>query len=314
MKKALVIISDNNKGKFISKGFSSAFKKLSFFVYEKKIYDLDINEINKIAPDVIFIFWADAGTKINLETICSLVISNSVFIHCAEYTDEIPDSFKNKKNHYIFSNEDNNKKNRYIFSASPIDYKSEFRGYKYNITFSGNPAYTNREIILAELIKNFGEIAIFCRSFDFYKSVEEISEKKLLNDFEIELYRKSYKGYFNSTKELAEIYISSIINIDIKSKRDKEINYRLFEITSSGGFIIAPYSKTLVKQYDDGKDIETYKDIYELVDKINFYLKNTEIASMIALNGKKNTVSNFSYYDILKTMLKVIYGKDFSSR
>ena len=39
MDKVLVILSDNNKGKFISKGFSSSFKELSYFVYEKKIYD-----------------------------------------------------------------------------------------------------------------------------------------------------------------------------------------------------------------------------------------------------------------------------------
>ena len=57
MDKVLVILSDNNKGKFISKGFASAFKDLSYFVYEKKIYDLNVEEIKKISPKIIFIFW-----------------------------------------------------------------------------------------------------------------------------------------------------------------------------------------------------------------------------------------------------------------
>ena len=45
MDKALIIISDNNKGKYISKGFANSFRELSYFVIEKKIYDLNIEKI-----------------------------------------------------------------------------------------------------------------------------------------------------------------------------------------------------------------------------------------------------------------------------
>ena len=123
----------------------------------------------------------------------------------------------------------------------------------------------------------------------------------------------SYRGYVSNQKELADIYASSKVNIDIQSPKPKDINYRLLEITASGGFIEAPYSKTLIKQYDNGRDIETYKNITELIDKTAFYLKNTGLAQIIAENGRNNTVSNFSYYDRLKTMLKAAYGRDFNS-
>ena len=43
MDKALVIIPDNNKGKYIAKGYISAFKDLGYFVIEKKIYDLELS-------------------------------------------------------------------------------------------------------------------------------------------------------------------------------------------------------------------------------------------------------------------------------
>lgn len=314
MKKAITIISDNNKGKFISKGFSNAFKKLSFFVYDMKIYDFDVNAINKIAPDIIFIFWSDIREKSELQNSIEAISCDVDFIHCAEFLDDIPQNFQKMKGHYIFAGDNKNKKNKYIQPVSASDYKAYFNGYKYNITFAGNPSYKNREIILSQLIKNFGRINIFSRSFDFYKSLDEIAGQKLLNEYELELYNNSYKGCADSTKELADIYASSKINIDIANERFKDINYRLLEITASGGFVIAPFSIGAAKQYDKGKDIETYRDIYELTDKTEFYLKNTNLAQMIALNGKKNTVSNFSYYDKLKTMLKVIYGKNFSSR
>ena len=313
MKKVITIISDNNKGRFISKGFSSAFRKLSFFVYDMKIYDLNVDEINQIKPDIIFIFWSDIREKNELQNILGELSVPADFIHCSEFIEDIPKNFHKSKRHYIFSGNSKTKKNKYIQPVSASDYKAYFNGYKYNITFAGNPAYKNREFILSQLIKNFGSINIFSRSFDFYKSVEEISSQKLLNELELEIYNKSYRGCVESTKELADIYVSSKVNIDIENERLKDINYRLLEITASGGFVIAPYSEKAVKQYDDGKDIETYKNIYELTDKIEFYIKNIGLAQMIAQNGKKNTVSNFSYYDKLKIMLKVIYGKDFSS-
>ena len=48
MEKVLVILPDNNKGRYIAKGYSSAFRNMSYFVIEKKIYDLNVDEIKKI--------------------------------------------------------------------------------------------------------------------------------------------------------------------------------------------------------------------------------------------------------------------------
>lgn len=314
MEKALVIISDNNKGKFIAKGFSSAFKELSYFVIEKKIYDLNVDEIIKINPHLIFIFWTDMSQQDILNNFLENYSSDSTkIIHCSELKSEIPVQFTSKNNNYCFSGDSSTKKNCFITSINPKEYKTKFNGYKYNITFLGNPAFNNREKLLSLLIHNFGDISLFCRSFDFYKSVDEMYKNKYLDDNFLELYRKSYKGYVESTEEISEIYCSSKINLDIENQNKKNVNYRCLEITSSGGFLIAPYNKKIVKYFDDGKEIETYKSGSDLIDKINFYLRNLNIAQLIASKGKKNTVNNMSFYDRLKSMLKVIYGKNISN-
>ena len=315
MEKALIIIPDNNKGKFISKGYSAAFKELSYFVIEKKIYDLNSNEINKLSPDLIFIFWSGLTQTDNIKTLIdNYFIKETIFIHCAEYAKEIPDIYKGMSFHYAFTSDSKNKKNKVIPAISYKKYKTKFNGYKYNIVYTGNPAITHREEILSKVIYNFGTINIFCRSFDFYKSVDEIYNQKLLDEYYIELYKQSYKGYVETQKELAEIYSSAKINLNIQNSQYKSINYRTLEILASGGFAMSEYNKDIVKYFDDGKDIETFKSSDELTDKISFYLKNLNIAQMISLRGRKNVASNFSFYDRLKSMLKVIYGKDISSR
>ena len=315
MDKVLVILSDNNKGKFISKGFSSAFKELHYFVYEKKIYDLNINEIHKISPNIVFVLWTDmTQLDVLLEFLHSYENTNTIFIHCAELSSQISEEFLCKDNHFVFTSDSKNKKFKFLSSIQAKDYKTKFKGYNYNITFAGNPASKSREIILSKLVYNFGPINIFCRSYDFYKSVDDIQKNNLLDDYMLELYKSSYKGYVESQKELSKIYASSKINIDIENETPKDINYRFLEVLVSGGFLIAPYNKKIIKYFDDGKEFETYSNDYELVDKINFYLKNLNIAQLISSNGKKNAVSNHSFYDRLKSMLKVIYGKNISNR
>ena len=56
MKKVLIILPEDNKGKYITKGYVSAFKDIGFFVIEKKIYDLNLEEVYKI-NHFLFLVW-----------------------------------------------------------------------------------------------------------------------------------------------------------------------------------------------------------------------------------------------------------------
>ncbi len=314
MKKVLVIIPEDNKGKYIAKGFSSAFKDLGFFVIEKKIYDLFLDEVYKIKPDCIFYFWSNNSQNTAvLDFYKDLNIENIKLINFAEMSENIPKELRKKTLSYCFSQDEKVKKNKILLGINGKDYKSKFSGYKYSITFAGNPAYEYRERLLASIIYNFGELNIFCRSYDFYKSAEEMYKLNLLPDRYIDIYRSAYRGYVDSQKELAEIYSSSKINIDMLNTEKLSANYRCFEILASGGFMLAPKTAQTDYLFDYGKDFDFYTSQVELIDKIKFYLNNLNIAQLIALNGRKNVLSNHSFYDRLKSILRSVYGKDFSS-
>lgn len=314
MEKVLVILPDNNKGRYIAKGFSSAFKELSYFVIEKKIFDLNIQEIVQIKPSIVFIFWSNMDKNSQLlEFLRSLDLNNKILINVAELLSEIPLEYRKGTNIYSFSSDAEKKQFRVFPAVSSSDCKRRFKDYKYSITFAGNPSYENREKFLSQIIYHFGIINIFCRSYDFYKSVDDIYKNKLLNDKYIDIYRESYRGYVESQKDLSFIYSHSKINIDLPAKAKKNINYRCMEILASGGFLIAPYNNIIIRHFDDGKEIETYKTNNELIDKIAFYLKNSNLALLISAKGRKNVVSNHSYIDRLKLILKVADDKNISS-
>ena len=315
MKKSLIVIPNNNKYKFAAKGFAEAFKDFDFFVFEKKSADLNIDEINTLTPDIIMIFWEQKGE--HLEQFFNSCSLNSVFIHLSEYIDNIPKQYRSLKNHYIFAADAENQKELLLPAVSAADYKTnkeEFSSFKYNITFAGNPASDIREKTLSALIRTFGIINIFSRSYDFYKSAEEIRLKKLLNEDYTALYIKSYRGFVNNQSGLADIYSSSAVNLDMPAAGEKAINYRLLEITASSGFVIARCNDFISNTYDIGRELDVYYNIEDLIDKISFYLKHPRTAAVIAENGRKKTVKKFTYYDELEKMLELIYGKNFNSR
>ena len=315
MDKVLVIIPDSNKGKYITKGYSRAFKELSYFVIEKKVYDLNLSEIININPHIIFVFWNGIINKAELVQFLSEYKNNkTVKINLAELNSDIPDSVSCKTNSYNFSYNAEDLKYSILPSVYKADYKRKFTGYRYVITFAGNPAIETREKILSTIIYNFGIINIFCRSYDFYKSLDDIYKKEHLNNKYIDLYRESYRGYVETQEELSDIYSHSKINIDMPSNNDKPLNYRAMEITASGGFLILPYNKTVSSVFEIGKEAETYENKGELIDKIRFYTKHTDISQMIAINGKKNVSGNHAVYDRLKAILKEIYGENTGSR
>lgn len=311
MDKVLVILPDDNKGKYIAKGYSDAFRAMSYFVIEKKIYDLNLDEVNKMAPNIIFIFWHKMSSNEVLTDFMRMYDNDkSIIINAAELIEEIPLELQSGINIFNFSSDSRKKKYRILPAVMSEAYKRKISDYKYMITFSGNPAEKGRERLLSRIIYNFGSLNVFCRSFDFYKSVDEIYKNKFLDDKYIDLYRESYRGYVESQKELSYIYSHSKVNIDMPAMPEKNINYRCMEIMASGGFLIAPYNKTIIKYFEDGKEFETYKSDVELIDKIRFYIKNVNLALLIASKGRKNVVSNHSFYDRLKLILKVVNDKD----
>lgn len=84
------------------------------------------------------------------------------------------------------------------------------------------------------------------------------------------------------------IYKSKIIlNISRDSwfSIESGVTVRHHQILAHGGFLLTEYCEELDDVYTMGKDLETYKTIEELEDKIQFYLKHDDAREKIAKQG-----------------------------
>jgi len=177
-------------------------------------------------------------------------------------------------------------------------YKTYFSGYKHTISFVGNPSVEGNLKVLCELIKVFKtKINIFSTEKLFKKSIEIIKEKNFLNEEYLIIYSNCYRDLVEKEEYLSNIYNSSKINLNIDLKGTSLKNLQLFEILASGGFLITNEKKDLADFFKPSKHLETYKNTNDLIDKIDFYLKNLDIAQKIAQNGKFELIKNSSIYN-----------------
>lgn len=124
----------------------------------------------------------------------------------------------------------------------------------------------------------------------------------------------SLKNFFRGgrihQRKMKDIIKKSRININIHHNTPREgTNLRTFEITGSGGFLLAEYVKDLAKLFEIGKEIETFKNPREMTKKVQFFLSNPDLVQKIARAGYKKAKKIHSYEKRLPEMLKVVYSQ-----
>lgn len=190
-------------------------------------------------------------------------------------------------------------------AASPVKYATDFSSYKYDISFVGRPLTEKRQEILCKLINSFGaKLSIFCYEEHFKRSVKEIREQGLLDENEMMIYENCWKGFVKTEEDLARIYNSSRINLNITEQGRSSLNYRVFEVLASGGFLLTDEREELQDFFIPSKHLEVYKNFDDLSDKIDFYLKNLNIAQKIAQLGRFQCIENHNFSARARVILK----------
>ncbi len=103
--------------------------------------------------------------------------------------------------------------------------------------------------------------------------------------------------------EMIQIYSCSKINLGFSScgethktdKRILQIRLRDFEIPMSGGFYMVEYMPELEEFFKIEKEIVCYHSKEELVDKINYYLKNDSERERIRQAGYRRSISDHTW-------------------
>lgn len=105
---------------------------------------------------------------------------------------------------------------------------------------------------------------------------------------------------------LANIYGNSKIVFNHSANTIKSINMRLFEGMGCGALVFSDYVPGMEKLFVENTHYVSFKDQNELIDKIEYYLKHTEEAQVIATAAHEHLLNNHTYEHRAKEILELI--------
>ena len=96
-----------------------------------------------------------------------------------------------------------------------------------------------------------------------------------------------HRGYAGHRRELTRIYCGARINLDVGRLYQSDIaTLRVFEVLACEGFLLAEHGDDIGELFEVGRELETYRDLGELIDKVRHYLPRPDARRAIAARGR----------------------------
>jgi len=112
------------------------------------------------------------------------------------------------------------------------------------------------------------------------------------------------KDIFVICDDMVDVINSYKIHLNCNISND--INYRTFETTGCGTFLLTNYTPGLEKLFDIGKEIVVYNDLNDLDNKVRYYLENDEEREKIAKAGYERSKKDHTYFERTKNLIDII--------
>jgi len=94
----------------------------------------------------------------------------------------------------------------------------------------------------------------------------------------------------------------------IQNSRWGEITRRIFEGMACGKLVITdrlPESRGLDEVFIEGEEIILYNDMFDCIEKINYYTENEEERERIAHNGMMKVLQNYTQIQVVDKLIKI---------
>lgn len=188
----------------------------------------------------------------------------------------------------------------------------------YDVTFVGQPHGDRKKIV--EKIKKAG-IKIECWGRGWPNGrVSQEDMVRIFSQSKININFAKGSGSVN-LRGLARIFFKKENGSSIRLQNPKSwidnvrsllgniknhIKGRNFEIPGCGGFLLTGDAEGLGDYYKDGKEIITYKNSKDLIEKIKYYLAHDEEREIIAKAGYERTLRDHTYEKRFNEIFKII--------
>lgn len=138
----------------------------------------------------------------------------------------------------------------------------------------------------------------------------------LAEHYPVDLYTRSDCSFIRNVKvhqgvdyytDMNKIFYLSRINLNITLPSiETGLPQRILDIMGSGGFVLTNYQQEIEDYFIIGKEIEVFRDLDELMEKVAYYLSHEKERLQIAMNGYQKVRECFSYTHQLQYILNTV--------
>jgi len=210
---------------------------------------------------------------------------------------------------YVFTNDESSIHNYKKLGVKNVEY----------LPFFCDPSFHRKIKLIDEENKRF--YSDVCFAGGYYPDRERIIKYLLNAGFDIKIYGsywkrfadldvvKNYRGYAQG-ENLVKLFNATKIVLNIHSDKMKhtrqKANYRTFEATGCGSFLLTDRPNGIEELFSVGREIVCYDKLKELVELMNFYLNNRKEREKIASKGQKRAYRDHTAIHRMKKIISVI--------
>lgn len=265
----------------------------------KWIVDIVLSQIEQFRPDVVYLqdlTVLNPETLVEIKHLCKLIagqIASPIPAHkFLKYYDLILTSFP----HFVKKFRDRGINSEYFrigFEPRMLDIIGKTEK-KYEVSFIGSFSLNHRKgIKVLEHIVDKIPLKIWGYGLQFLSPLSPI--------------RRSYMGEAWG-REMYQILAQSkiVINRHIDTAENFANNMRLYETTGMGAMLMTDEKDNIGDLFTAGKEIETYKNAADLIEKVKYYLAHDNERKKIALAGQIRTLTDHNYLNRMKELVTII--------
>jgi spore maturation protein CgeB len=305
--------------KVISAGIIDGLRKLTREVYTAKAEQNVVNLVAQVKPDLVLVLLGDTFPVEQVNAIRSMGVKTAVwFTDDPYYTDvtaKVAPYYQ-----YVFTQEISClsfypllgcRQVHYLplaVNTSVFHYLGENDSFNTDVCFMGT-AWNNRIALFDQLApylsnKNTLIVGPDWNRMQNYHLLSSKIRLEVLSPEESALLINKSKIVINNHRPFND---TTVFSHNSRNFPAVSINPRTFEISACGAFQLTDVRQELNRDYEMGKDIETYTSPTELIEKIEYYLSHDAERSAIARSGHSKTLKNHTYQKRLLTLLKVVF-------
>lgn len=189
----------------------------------------------------------------------------------------------------------------YYLTHESVDSKALYKPF--GIVPEFFPNHSSR-IFYDGIIKNIDK-SLFRYAKDVVFVGVKIADRDLFVNYlknsgiDVAVYGRGWEAGMISTEEMIAAYSLSKISLSFIKTCDgtgrAQLKGRLFEIVMAGGFVLSEFCDELTDYFDIGHEIDTFKTPQELLDKVKYYLENSDVREEMSARAKDKADKNYSF-------------------